>query len=312
MTSSGSYLIWTAKPLFEGPGTYRQQADSDDSKESDALQLLEPQLPNSTTRARILVEDAMVTHTLSLSGIRPEPLCSILSPSSFSSPFIPNSAPTSMSRDAQSLPTVAPDIDILLSQTSRLPDELLGEIFHEYVLSFSWGDASNPQIDPSKRQFAPLSLMRICSRWRDVCISTPKLWVYHYIPMLKPGQQLSRFTSLKLGGEGNMDRYVPLMKSKSYTVYSDMYSFQIIQIQTVSRSLEILHQLNAIHQIRINQLEILPSPCPHRHVPCYLPRSSCVRYFVQYFTTLEECIHRLHYRGDVPCDSVPKELGRKK
>ncbi|KAH7877026.1 uncharacterized protein C8R40DRAFT_87981 [Lentinula edodes] len=206
MTSSGSYLIWTAKPLFEGPGTYRQHADSDDSKESGALQLLEPQLPNLTTRASILAEDAMVTHTLSLSGIRPEPLCSISSPSSFSSPFIPNSAPTSMSRDAQSLPTVAPDINILLSPTSRLPDELLGEIFHEYVLSFSWGAASNSQIDPSKRQFAPLSLMRICSRWRDVCISTPKLWVYHYIPMLKPGQQLSRFTSLKLGGEGNMDR----------------------------------------------------------------------------------------------------------
>ncbi|KAJ3917046.1 hypothetical protein F5877DRAFT_80341 [Lentinula edodes] len=131
MTSSGSYLIWTAKPLFEGPGTYRQHADSDDSKESGALQLLEPQLPNLTTRASILAEDAMVTHTLSLSGIRPEPLCSISSPSSFSSPFIPNSAPTSMSRDAQSLPTVAPDINILLSPTSRLPDELLGEIFHE-------------------------------------------------------------------------------------------------------------------------------------------------------------------------------------
>ncbi|KAJ3861491.1 hypothetical protein EV359DRAFT_66446 [Lentinula novae-zelandiae] len=200
-SSECSYLIWSANPLFKGPGAHRQHADSEDS--NSALKHLEPKSLNLTTRARSCVQDAMVTDLLSSS--RPEPMFSTLS-SSFFSPFLSNPVPTSTSRVTQSSTAVAPDTDTLLSPITYLPDELLGEIFYEYVLSFSWGAGSNSQIDPSERQFAPLSLMRICSRWRDVCTSTPKLWVYHYIPMLKPGQQLPRFTSFKLGGGGYMDR----------------------------------------------------------------------------------------------------------
>ncbi|KAJ3718653.1 Cys/Met metabolism PLP-dependent enzyme-domain-containing protein [Lentinula guzmanii] len=37
----------------------------------------------------------------------------------------------------------------------------------------------------STRQLAPFSLMQICSRWRNVCISTSKLWVCHHIPLYR-------------------------------------------------------------------------------------------------------------------------------
>ncbi|KAF9076998.1 hypothetical protein BDP27DRAFT_1312951 [Rhodocollybia butyracea] len=68
------------------------------------------------------------------------------------------------------------DLTSELSPIHRLPAEIVGEIFLEYVLSFSWPDS------PSKCQFAPLTLTWICSRWRDISVSTASLWVFHYIP----------------------------------------------------------------------------------------------------------------------------------
>ncbi|KAJ3772196.1 hypothetical protein FB446DRAFT_62661 [Lentinula raphanica] len=71
------------------------------------------------------------------------------------------------------------------SPISRIPDEVMGEIFNEFVMSFPWDHSSSGTDNGehrSRRQYASLSLMCICSRWRNVCVSTPKLWVHHYVP----------------------------------------------------------------------------------------------------------------------------------
>ncbi|KAJ3722595.1 hypothetical protein C8R42DRAFT_720954 [Lentinula raphanica] len=75
--------------------------------------------------------------------------------------------------------------DQMNSPISRIPDEVMGEIFNEFVMSFPWDHSSSSTDNGehrSQRQYASLSLMRICSRWRNVCVSTPKLWVHHYVP----------------------------------------------------------------------------------------------------------------------------------
>ncbi|KAE9409969.1 hypothetical protein BT96DRAFT_462317 [Gymnopus androsaceus JB14] len=41
---------------------------------------------------------------------------------------------------------------------------------------FQWPDR------PFERQFAPLTLTWICSRWRINAVSTPRLWDFYYIP----------------------------------------------------------------------------------------------------------------------------------
>ncbi|KAF9070324.1 hypothetical protein BDP27DRAFT_1323838 [Rhodocollybia butyracea] len=70
----------------------------------------------------------------------------------------------------------------------ELPDEILSVIFLEFILSSPW-----PIDSPYSRQFKVLTLTWTCSRFRNICISVPQLWAFHYIP---PNESMSgRITS---------------------------------------------------------------------------------------------------------------------
>lgn len=75
-----------------------------------------------------------------------------------------------------------------------LPEEILSEIFLDYVYTFAWSN----QIFP-RRQFSPLILTWICSRWRLSATSTPQLWVFHCVPRQEAlHRKLVSFTKLAL------------------------------------------------------------------------------------------------------------------
>ncbi|KIN96040.1 hypothetical protein M404DRAFT_164228, partial [Pisolithus tinctorius Marx 270] len=53
----------------------------------------------------------------------------------------------------------------LLAPVSRLPNEMLLAIFEEAV--------SSP---PEKEMWVPIDISHVCHRWREVAISSPRLW----------------------------------------------------------------------------------------------------------------------------------------
>ncbi|KAJ7878798.1 hypothetical protein B0H14DRAFT_3435396 [Mycena olivaceomarginata] len=66
----------------------------------------------------------------------------------------------------------------LISPMCRTPDDLLREIFF-----FCLPSKHNALIDPAE---APILLGRICSHWRSVAWSTPKIWSSLHIPRVAP------------------------------------------------------------------------------------------------------------------------------
>jgi hypothetical protein len=66
----------------------------------------------------------------------------------------------------------------LISPMRRTPDDLLQEI-----VFFCLPSKHNTLIDPAE---APMLLGRICSHWRSVAWSTPKIWSSLHIPRVAP------------------------------------------------------------------------------------------------------------------------------
>ena len=60
------------------------------------------------------------------------------------------------------------DFQTILSPVRRLPDDLLNEIFYHCSPS-----QRNPAMVGSE---APLLLTRVCSKWRSLAMSSPRLW----------------------------------------------------------------------------------------------------------------------------------------
>ena len=64
---------------------------------------------------------------------------------------------------------------LVMAPIRRLPTEILSEIFRTLP--------RGPEVEASISN-SPLLLTQVCSRWRDVAISTPQLWGCH--PFLHP------------------------------------------------------------------------------------------------------------------------------
>jgi hypothetical protein len=63
---------------------------------------------------------------------------------------------------------------VLISPMRRIPDDVFREIFF-----FCLPSEHNALMDPAE---APMLLGRICSRWRSVAYTTPKIWSSLHIP----------------------------------------------------------------------------------------------------------------------------------
>ncbi|KAJ3793101.1 hypothetical protein GGU11DRAFT_853618 [Lentinula aff. detonsa] len=204
MASSSGYshiLNWSPRPSCETSRSCREH-DQD-----GVLQLFEPPPEKSTIPTYLSFNDlAVVDPSLGVHFSRLSFMAALPS----SSPFFEIPAPISTSPIFRWSKGVNFDLQYylytyLLSPISRLPDELLGQIFHEFVMSFPWVHSNNTTSEDgsSKRQLAPFSLMQICSRWRNVCISTSKLWVYHHVP-------LSKFSSSHQSQRDPFESYINL------------------------------------------------------------------------------------------------------
>ncbi|KAK7434207.1 hypothetical protein VKT23_020337 [Stygiomarasmius scandens] len=104
----------------------------------------------------------------------------------------------------------------LLSPSLRLPPEILSEIF-----VFCLPEDRNPVCSVSQ---APLLLGLVCRSWREVCLSTPRLWSAVHVVLPTGGEITSMCTTVdgrRLGVEAWLDRSgsLPL----SFSIYGSCY-----------------------------------------------------------------------------------------
>ena len=80
-----------------------------------------------------------------------------------------------MKMKRQSIQKIINDHNIILSPTRRLPPDVLHEIFFHCLPTHR-----NPIIKYSE---SPLLLTQICSSWRAIALSSPRIWSKVYIPL---------------------------------------------------------------------------------------------------------------------------------
>ena len=80
-----------------------------------------------------------------------------------------------MKMKRQRIQKIIDDHNIILSPARRLPPDVLHEIFFHCLPTHH-----NPVM---KRSESPLLLTRICSSWRAIALSSPRIWSRVYIPL---------------------------------------------------------------------------------------------------------------------------------
>ena len=80
-----------------------------------------------------------------------------------------------MKMKRQSIQKIIDDHNIILSPARRLPSDVLHEIFFHCLPTHH-----NPVMNSSE---SPLLLTRICSSWRAIALSSPRIWSKVYIPL---------------------------------------------------------------------------------------------------------------------------------
>ncbi|KIM41317.1 hypothetical protein M413DRAFT_146379 [Hebeloma cylindrosporum] len=80
-----------------------------------------------------------------------------------------------MEMKRQSIQKIINDHKIILSPVRRLPPDVLHEIFFHCLPTYH-----NPVMTSSE---SPLLLTRICSSWRAIALSSPRIWSQVYIPL---------------------------------------------------------------------------------------------------------------------------------
>jgi len=82
----------------------------------------------------------------------------------------------------QSIQKIIDDHNIILSPARRLPRDVLHEIFLHCLPT-----KRNPTAEYSE---SPLLLTRICSSWRAIALSSPRMWSKVHIPLSNPSSSL--------------------------------------------------------------------------------------------------------------------------
>ncbi|KAJ3887785.1 hypothetical protein GG344DRAFT_16330, partial [Lentinula edodes] len=99
-------------------------------------------------------------------------------------------------------------IRFLLSPIRRIPNEILIRIF-EFACDTNWftqKPSLYPQLDDQKSQLPALTVSAVCSRWRSLSTSSPRLWNSLYLEILTPYKNVEEGKRFQLALELYLER----------------------------------------------------------------------------------------------------------